>query len=144
MSTLPPGMKAFKVIHPHDAAAAEKAAAKEAKRKKNSEALDSFLTRDHRKGPWQKPAYMLDDPRLIFPKGQKFYTSDIKVFDNEVVYAQNFPSSKGVKDKYQVRVRADGAMSCNCMGWSVKKEEHRKCPHCDELRNDLDIHMRLK
>lgn len=137
MSNLPPGMKAFKVIRPYDHVAAEQAG------------LDDYHKRQHQKnqdklaaaGIWSFP---YPDPKKYFPNGIRFKTSDDKIGDDNVVYQRSFDSSKGVKDKYTVRVNANGLMSCNCMGWSVKKDAHRHCPHCDELINDLNIHMRTK
>lgn len=128
----------FKVIRPFDVEAevrrlaqekalAEKAAAKELKRKKQSDELDAHFAEQ----------FKALNVKTGFAKGTKFRTSDTKIDALHVFYEKKFDSSKGVKDKYTVRVARSGLMSCNCMGWSIMKDTHRACTHCDELINEL-------
>jgi hypothetical protein len=54
-----------------------------------------------------------------------------------------FPSSRGEPDKYTLIISAaDGKMSCDCRGWTMKKPDRpRFCNHClDHTRkHHLDL-----
>jgi hypothetical protein len=60
-----------------------------------------------------------------------------------------FPSSDGRTD-YHTRLHADGKVTCDCRGWTVKKGDlPRWCKHCSMVfgraggrQNGLSIHPR--
>jgi hypothetical protein len=51
----------------------------------------------------------------------------------------NFPSASSPGKFYQVIVKGDGTMSCNCRGWCIKKPwtDNRFCTHTQQVEEML-------